>query len=217
MNYLRLITSVILMALLTGAMAADGALPYFDSAEFTPRWYQADSPELQRLHRIPAFSFINQDGRYISEQDVANGVYVANFFFTTCPGICPSIRKKLMRIQEHFREDDYVKILTHTVRPTTDTVDMLHTYATANEIQSDKWHLLTGDKDTIYKLAKDVYFANEDLGGTMSIDDFLHTENLLLIDENRHIRGVYNGLSNSAINNLISDIELLKKESNRRR
>lgn len=216
MNSLRSITSVTLLLIAALAGAGETALPYYGSADFTPHWLEPDADELRGMHRIPDFSFVNQDGDVVTEADVAGGVYVANFFFTSCPGICPAIRKKLVLVQERFADDDYVKILTHTIQPTTDTVDMLDAYARANAIQSGKWHLLTGDKDTIYRLASEVYFANEDQGEVTGKDKFLHTENLLLIDANRHIRGVYNGLSASAVANLIADIELLKSEADRR-
>jgi len=212
MNWLRTVTSVALLSLFLPAFAGEDALPFYDTAEFTPRWLDSDAVELSDFHRIPSFSFRNQDGEEISEQDVAGGVYVANFFFTSCPGICPAIRKKLSLVQAEFLDDDYVRILTHSIRPTTDSVDMLRAYARTNDIQSGKWHLLTGEKEAIYRLAKEAYFADEDLGENRGGDNFLHTENLLLIDEDRHIRGVYNGLSTSAVKNLIADIRRLKAE-----
>ena len=112
-------------------------------------------------------------------------------------------------MQAQFLEDDTVRILSHSIRPTSDTVDVLKAYAADNDVVSGKWHLLTGDKDVIYALATDAYFANEDLGEVRSASDFLHTENLLLIDADRRIRGVYNGLSVSSVNHLIADIETL--------
>lgn len=210
MSWLRITTSLVSVVCLLPANAGGESLPYYNSAEFTPHWLEVDAKELRDFHRIPPFTFTNQDGEEISERDVAGGIYVANFFFTSCPGICPAIRKKLAVVQEEFRDDDYVKILTHTIRPTTDSSEMLRAYAKANDIQSGKWHLLTGDKEAIYRLAKETYFADEDLGEARSNEDFLHTENLLLIDEGRRIRGVYNGLSSSAVENLVEDIRLLK-------
>nr|WP_197493221.1 SCO family protein [Woeseia oceani] len=105
---------------------------------------------------------------------------------------------------------DSVYILSHSIRPTTDTREILQAYARDYGVISGKWHLLTGDKKAIYELAKDAYFANEDLGNPDKLSDFLHTENLLLIDQNRHIRGVYNGLSTTSVNHLLSDIEILQ-------
>jgi protein SCO1/2 len=203
--------------LLTGAIVpvsviASDSLPYYESADFTPKWIAPDSAELEDFHRIKAFSFVNQDGKEITEQHFAQHIYVANFFFTTCPGICPMIRSKLSKVQEKFIDDDTINIVSHSIRPTTDTISMLHDYAKKNGIVSGKWHLLTGDKDTIYNLARTAYFANEDLGNLQNTNDFLHTENVLLIDKNRHIRGIYNGLNTSSINHLIADIAVLKNE-----
>ncbi len=203
------------LAFVTGTAASPSAqtqLPYYDSADFTPRWLTPDSPKLTDFHRIPDFRFTNQDGREISSEDVAGRIYVASFFFSTCPGICPKIRSKLSQVQTRFIDDDDVTILSHSIRPTTDTPAILQAFASANGIQSHKWHLLTGDKDAIYSLAKEAYFANEDLGETRNSNDFLHTENLLLIDSDRRIRGVYNGLSASSVSHLMADIELLKRE-----
>lgn len=122
------------------------------------------------------------------------------------------IRSKLSKVQNKFLDDDMVSIVSHSIRPTTDTASTLQDYAKKNGIISNKWHLLTGEKDTIYTLARTAYFANEDLGDIQNTNDFLHTENVLLIDENRHIRGIYNGLNTTSINHLIDDIAVLKNE-----
>lgn len=189
-------------------------LPYYNSIEFTPHWFDSSNPvDMSTFHRIPDFSFTNQSGEQINNQAVANKIYIANFFFSTCPGICPSIRSKLTKVQDKFINDENVLILSHSIRPTTDTVEVLNQYAKNTGIRSKQWHLLTGDKDEIYKLAKDAYFSNEDLGNIVDVGDFLHTENLLLIDTNGHIRGIYNGLSELSIDHLIDDIEILKSAS----
>ena len=120
------------------------------------------------------------------------------------------IRSKLIEVQEKFLDDPEVKIVQHSIRPTTDTVDILKAYANTNGIISGKWHLVTGDRDAIYSLAKTAYFASDDLGNIQKTSDFLHTESLLLIDKNRHVRGIYNGLNSASVAYLISDIETLK-------
>lgn len=187
-------------------------LPYYDSPEFTPHWLTPGSAAINELHRIPAFSFTNQYGDTVTETDVAGGIYVASFFFSTCPGICPRIRSKLSVVQERFIDDDSVTLLSHSIRPQTDSVAVLRDYAKAHGVVGGKWHLLTGDRETLYDLARNAYFANEDLGEPAREGDFLHTENVLLIDQNRHIRGIYNGLSETSVEHLISDIEHLQKE-----
>lgn len=196
--------------MLASAANANDALPYYNSQEFTPNWLQSDSPALASFHRIPAFSFTNQDGQEITQKTMEDKIFVAGFFFSTCPGICPMIRSKLSKVQATFLDDPSVAIIQHSIRPNTDTVEKLKEYAKENEIVSGKWHLLTGNKDTIYSLAKSAYFASEDLGNIQKTDDFLHTESILLIDQNKHIRGIYNGLNSASVDFLIADIETLK-------
>jgi protein SCO1/2 len=198
---------------LAGSFAyASDSLPYYNSEEFTPHWLENNSPVLNDFHRIPSFSFTDQDGKEVTEKTFENTIYVAGFFFSTCPGICPAIRTKLNKVQEKFLSDTDVKILQHSIRPNTDTVATLKKYASDNGIMSGKWHLVTGDRETIYSLAKSAYFASDDLGNIQKTDDFLHTESLLLIDQNRHIRGIYNGLNSASVSDLITDIEVLKAE-----
>lgn len=122
------------------------------------------------------------------------------------------IRSKLTKVQDSFVDDPDINILQHSIRPTTDTVEVLKAYAIKNGIKSTNWHLLTGDKDAIYTLAKRAYFASDDLGNIQNTDDFLHTESILLIDQNKHIRGIYNGLNSASVNYLITDIKALKTE-----
>lgn len=193
-----------------GEINSDPVLPFYDTPEFTPRWISSDSEKLKSFHHIPSFKFTNQDGKEVTEHDFENKIYVANFFFSTCPGICPRMKSKLSMIQDRFLKDESVSIISHSVQPSNDSVDVLKKYADKNGIKSNKWHLLTGNKDEIYHLARNAYFAYEDLGEVQDKNDLIHTESVLLIDKNRHIRGIYNGLSGSAMNNLISDIELLK-------
>lgn len=196
--------------LISVAVHSDNTLPYYQSADFTPHWFKPDSIQAKNFHRIPAFTFTNQFGETVTEALVTEKIYVANFFFTSCPGICPAIRSKLARVHEAFADDPDVMILSHSIRPQYDTVAILQDYAQRNGIQGHQWQLLTGDKDQTYLLARDAYFANEDLGEVQSTSDFLHTENLLLIDHERHIRGVYNGLNAASVRNLINDIHTLK-------
>ena len=185
-------------------------LPYYKDASFQPYWLSEGTVDLQTFHQIPPFSFTDQSGKTITERDLKNKIYVAGFFFSTCPGLCPAIRSKLIKVQQAFNNDDKVKIVQHSIRPSTDTIEILRSYASKNGINNEQWHLLTGDKEAIYSIAKLAYFASEDLGNIQKNQDFLHTESLLLIDPNRHIRGIYNGLNAASVNFLIKDINELK-------
>lgn len=187
-------------------------LPYYDSADMTPLWYPASAPQLRQLHAIPAFRFTNQNGQTITNDTYENKIYVVSFFFATCPGICSTVNLRLRHIQDEFLDDDKVRILSHSITPEADTVEELNAYADKNEIQSGKWDLVTGDRDEIYSIARQGYFADEDLGKAGNNGDFLHTDNILLIDQNRRIRGVYSGMSSYAMFNLIDDIKILEKE-----
>ncbi len=194
---------------------ADDYLPFYNSSDFTPRWIEPMSDELEDFHQIPRFMLTNQDGEKISDRNFRSKIFIANFFFTTCPGICPTIRSKLKLVQDAYQDDAQVEIISHSITPGIDTVDILKNYADENGVKSGKWHLLTGDREEIYSLAKNAYFASEDLGNIQNENDFLHTESLFLVDENKRIRGIYNGLSKSSIKYLIKDVAILKEEMNK--
>jgi len=210
---------ILLLALTLTVRAADdpahrsAQLPYYNSATFTPSWLNANSDALNDFHKISAFSWLNQDGDQITHNTFNNKVYVASFFFTACPGICPKMRSRLSQVQQAFLTNDKVAIISHSIQPANDTVQVLKKYADDHGIKSGKWHLVTGEREAIYKIAREDYFANEDLGEFVSNQDFLHTENLVLIDSNRHIRGIYNGLNKTSVSHLIGDITLLLKEA----
>lgn len=184
-------------------------LPYYDSAEFTPRWHSSEDEALESFHKISEFTLTNQQGEIVTKATVKDKVYIANFFFSTCPGICPKMRSNLFKVQEAFMDNDQVVIISHSIQPENDTVEVLQEYAEQNDIVANKWHLLTGKRDDIYALAREDYFANEDLGEYMANEDFLHTENLILVDKNGYIRGIYNGLNKASLANMLDDISLL--------
>ena len=189
-------------------------LPFYEDESFTPKWLTPGSIEEQRFHKIPDFKLLDQTGDTITQDTFNNKIYITDFFFTTCPGICPKMTGNMAKIQEEFKDDDDVLLLSHSVMPTTDTVSALRVYATNNNVIDDKWHLVTGDKNEIYTLGRDQYFVESDLGEEKSIDDFLHTENFLLIDKNKHIRGIYNGLNRASIAQLMTDVKALQTEIN---
>lgn len=187
-------------------------LPFYNEATFTPIWLDPGSKEVKQLHKIPSFKLINQEGQVVTEGTFDNKIYVADFFFTTCPGICPAMTKNMGAVQEAFKEDDEVLILSHSVTPDRDSVPVLQKYAEEHGVIAGKWHLVTGKREEIYDLGRKSYFVEEDLGLQKSSDEFLHTENFILVDKNKHIRGIYNGLNNTSVAQLIADIKTLKKE-----
>ncbi|WP_317133621.1 SCO family protein [Flavicella sediminum] len=194
----------------TGSRVAN--LPYYRDASFTPFWLVPGSEEEKNFHKIPAFNLINQLGDSINHKTFEGKIYITDFFFTSCPGICPAMTKNMAKIQEKFKEDASVLLLSHSVTPAKDSVPVLLDYANNKGVIPNKWHLVTSTRKQIYELGRKHYFVENDLGEKKSDEDFLHTENFLLIDKNKHIRGIYNGLNRTSIAQLITDIETLKLE-----
>ncbi|QHI38865.1 hypothetical protein IMCC3317_42650 [Kordia antarctica] len=187
-------------------------LPFYKEASFTPYWFESGSEAQKSFHQIPAFSLTNQEGETITEATFANKIYVTDFFFTTCPGICPKMTANMDILQQEFKDDAEILLLSHSVTPEMDSVPVLKAYAKNKGIESKKWHLVTGERSEIYDLGRNHYFVEENLGKPKTDDDFLHTENFVLIDKNRQIRGIYNGLNKTAVQQLIADIKTLKLE-----
>ncbi|MEO6489917.1 MAG: SCO family protein [Ferruginibacter sp.] len=189
------------------------SLPYYITADFTPHWMEVDKELPGSIHHISGFSFVDQNGRSFTEKTIAGKIYVADFFFTSCQGICPKLTKNLCLVQAAFKEDTAVVLLSHSVTPGKDDTAVLKRYARNNGVLDNKWFLLTGNKDSIYTIARKSYFADEAVGEQLGVDDFLHTENVFLIDAKRRIRGIYKGTLPSEIQSLIRDIRILKQEN----
>lgn len=187
-------------------------LPYYNDASFTPHWIGDFPDSIHTFHKIPPFELINQHGLKITHEKLSGKIYVADFFFTTCPGICPKMTLNMKLLQEEFKKDSSVLLLSHSVTPEIDSVRQLAKYAKKHGINSPYWHLLTGNRKEIYNLGRNAYFIEEDLGVEKTDEDFLHTENFVLIDQQGHIRGIFNGLNKTSIAQLIADIYALKKE-----
>ncbi|MEO9893894.1 SCO family protein [Aurantibacter sp.] len=187
-------------------------LPYYSDESFTPQWITPNSEEENVFHKIPDFQLVNQLGDTITQKTFDDKIYITDFFFTTCPGICLKMTGSMQKVQEEFKEDSDILLLSHSVTPSIDSVSVLKSYAEENNIIDNKWHLVTGDKTEIYNLGRNQYFVENDLGVPKDINDFLHTENFLLIDKKKHIRGIYNGLNRASIAQLITDVKALKLE-----
>ena len=185
-------------------------LPYYTSADFTPAWIK--SAEAKTIHAIPAFEFIDQDGAAVTRDTFDNKITVVDFFFTRCPGICKRLTSSLIKVQEAFKEDKNVRLLSHSVTPESDSVQVLKRYAEEHGVLSGKWYLVTGRRNDIYSIARTAYFADEDMGSKQDSSTFLHTENVLLIDKHHHIRGVYKGTIPKDVEDLIDDIKTLQAE-----
>ncbi|CAH8290672.1 protein SCO1/2 [Mariniflexile fucanivorans] len=187
-------------------------LPYYNDESFTPHWITPNSKEEKAFHKIPDFKLTNQLGETVTQKTFDNKIYITDFFFASCPGICPQMTSSMFKLQEEFINDADILFLSHSVTPTQDSVLVLKQYAKMNGVIDHKWHLVTGDKNMIYNLGRNQYFVENDLGEPKDINDFLHSENFLLIDKNKHIRGIYNGLKLASMAQLVVDIKALKKE-----
>ena len=162
-------------------------------------------------HTVGDFSFIDQDGKNVTPKNFAGTVYVTDFFFTTCHSICPIMSTQMERIAAHFKENNEVKFLSHTVDPEIDTVEQLKRYALKHNADAKQWMFVTGGKKELYGIARTGYLLNAEEGDG-GPDDFIHTQNFALIDKDKRIRGFYDGTDSTQMNQLIKDIDLLLKE-----
>lgn len=186
-------------------------LKIFNPADVNPSLVDSSLRNISRYHRIADFELINQDGDTITSRNFEGKIYVADFFFTTCPSICPKMSSQMQRVHEKFIENDQVMILSHTVMPEADSVPVLAEYANRYNADSNKWMFVTGEKKRIYELARKSYFAVND-SGNGDEHDFIHTENFILVDKNKRIRGFYDGTSEDDVDRLMEEIEILLAE-----
>lgn len=197
-----------LLCMLMAGCKEESSLPYYNTADLTPIW---NAGTVKNLHVIPAFSFTDQDGRAVTEKSFDNKIYVANFFFTSCGSVCRKMTVNLQKVQQVFEGNKDVALISHTVTPWIDSVPRLKAYA-GKYGMNEQWRLVTGDKGSIYTLARRDYFAEEEPGFSKDSSEFLHTERLLLIDQQKHIRGVYNGTLPLEVDRLIEDMRILLRE-----
>ena len=186
-------------------------LPFYNSAEFTPEWIDKSSVEYADIHKIAPFALFSQKSEVINNDFLHGKIYVADFFFTICPSLCPKLTGNMTLLQEEFKNDDEIALVSHTVMPWVDSVAVLESFGDKMGIDPDKWFLLTGDQKEIYQLARKSYFAELESGLNRSPDEFIHTENFILVDQQGRIRGIYNGTLQLEIKRIIEDIKLLKQ------
>ena len=192
----------------------DFALPYYNDPEFTPIFIKNPSEVQSKIpHIIDDFAFLNQDSVLISEKVIEGKIYVANFIFTSCGSICPTMTRNMKIVSDSLKSEKDFALLSFTVTPWIDTPKVLKKFKEKNSIKNPNWHFLTGSKGDIYKLARKSYFAEEDIGFSKDSTEFLHTEHFLLIDKTKRIRGIYNGTLSLEMELLIDDIKNLMKEN----
>ena len=186
-------------------------LPFYGPKETVEKNGKIDT----LYHKIPVFSFVNQDGETLSDKDLDGKVYVADFFFTRCKGICLKMSTEMGKVQHAYVDDDEVLILSHTVDPEYDSLPVLKAYAEQYRAEPGKWHMLTGEKKEIYDIARKGYLAVASKGDG-GPDDFIHSQYFMLIDAEKHIRGIYDGTDPLEVERLIEDIAVLRYEMKNR-
>lgn len=208
--FFALLSGVILL-LFYRALVPKKILPIYQPAEVSFELVDSSLQHVKKYHKIANFSLTNQNGNRISQRDYQGKIYVADFFFTTCPSICPIMTNNMAYIQSKIMDDPQVKLLSFSVTPEIDSVPQLKKYALEKGVNDKKWNLLTGDKKEIYTLARKSYFVVKE-DGDGGPHDMIHTENFVLVDPEKRIRGYYDGTDKAAMENLLADLKTLKEE-----
>ena len=209
-----IIFSIITISLFYNVLKPSKTLPIYNPADVNPELVDSTVQYVSKYHTIGKFSFTNQNGKTITEKDYDGKIYVADFFFTTCGSICPIMTTNMVDVQKAFLNNPKVMILSHTVTPETDSVPVLKKYALEKGVVDSKWNLVTGDKKDIYCMARKSYLAVK-LGKPEELYDMVHTENFVLVDTQKRVRGFYDGTKKEDIQKLIADIHwLLENDKN---
>ncbi len=197
------------MAIIYSILKVEKILPIYQPALVNIELVDSTIQHKKKYHKIADFSLINQNGETVTQEDFKNKIYIADFFFTTCPTICPIMTDHMYDIQKEILNDSDIMLLSHSVTPKIDSVAQLKRYAKKKGVNDKKWHLVTGDKKQIYELARKSYLAVKTTGNGDKYD-MIHTENFILIDKERQIRGFYDGTNPEALKTLLEDLETLK-------
>jgi len=183
-------------------------LPIYNPVDFNPKLVDKSIRDITKNHTVSDFNLINQNGSFITSEDYKNKIYVVDFFFTSCPSICPIMTNNMLKIQDEFIDNNEVMLLSMSVTPEIDNVEILKQYAVDKGVIDSKWNITTGQKKHIYELARKSYFAvlKQGDGG---LQDFIHSPNFILVDNKKQIRGIYDGTVENEISRLIKDINIL--------
>lgn len=203
------VLSGIIIVLMYQALQPQKRLAIYQPSMVNPDLVDSTLVYVKKYHSIADFKLINQNGDTVTQEQYAQKIYIADFFFTTCPTICPVMTANMVDIQKIIQDDDEVMLLSHSVTPEIDSVPQLKKYALEKGVIDAKWNLVTGDKKQIYELARKSYLAALD-DGDGGPYDMIHTENFILVDKERRIRGFYDGTSSEEIAKLLEDLKVLK-------
>ena len=206
-----LVLSLVIISIFYQILKPKEVLPVFQPAQVNKELVDSTIQYVKKYHTIADFSLINQNGKTVTQDTYNDKIYVADFFFTTCQTICPIMTDHMVILQNKLKHDPDVMLLSHTVTPKIDSVAQLKKYALNKGVLDTKWNLVTGDKKEIYELARKSYLAVKSYGDGGDYD-MIHTENFILVDQKKRIRGYYDGTRKEDIELLLSDIDILKKE-----
>lgn len=201
--------ATVIMVLFYRALQPRQVLPVYQPADFNPELVDPEMSHIKKYHTVANFALVNQNGDTITQNDYAGKIYIADFFFTTCVTICPVMTDNMAFLQGQLLDDPSVMLLSHSVTPEIDSVPRLKAYALEKGVVDTKWNLVTGDKKQIYRLARQSYMAvkTDGDGGPF---DMIHTENFILVDKERRIRGTYDGTQREEMDRLLADLEILQ-------
>ena len=206
-----LVLSIVIVSIFYQILKPREVLPIFQPAQVNVELVDSTIQHVKKYHTIADFSLINQNGKTVTQDTYNNKIYIADFFFTTCQTICPIMTDHMVILQNQLKLDPDVMLLSHTVTPEIDSVAQLKKYALNKGVLDSKWNLVTGDKKEIYQLARKSYLAVKSYGDGGEYD-MIHTENFILVDQKKRIRGYYDGTLEEDIESLLNDIDILKKE-----
>ncbi|MFD0796106.1 SCO family protein [Maribacter chungangensis] len=202
--------SAVICYLFYNALQPKKTLRVYSPAMVNEELVAEEIQHVRKYHTIGDFSLTNQNGETVTQETYKDKIYIADFFFTTCPTICPIMTKNMASIQEKILDDPQVMLLSHSVTPQIDSVPQLKKYALEKGVVDTKWNLVTGNKKDIYELARKSYLAVK-TDGDGGPYDMIHTENFILVDKERRIRGFYDGTKEEDIEKLLEDLNVLKQ------
>ena len=205
------VVSSIILLLFYKALLPQKKLPVFQPAMVNYELVDSTMQHIKKYHRIADFELINQNGKTVTHENFNGKIYIADFFFTTCPTICISMTDNLLKVQKEIQNNPNILLISHSVTPKIDSVTQLKKYAIEKGVNDKKWHLVTGDKKEIYKLARKSYLAVKDEGDGGPFD-MIHTENFILVDPDKRIRGFYDGTDLEEIERLLLELDILSSE-----
>lgn len=205
------VLSAIIITIIYNILKPQERLPVYQPDMVNSELVDSTIQEVRKYHTIKDFKLYNQSGDTITQDFYKDKIYIADFFFTTCQTICPIMTDHMLQIQEKVKDQEDVLLLSHTVIPNHDSVPVLRQYADEKGVNDAKWNLVTGDKKEIYDLARKSYLAAKSDGDGGAFD-MIHTENFVLVDKKRRIRGFYDGTDPQAIEELMHDLKVLKQE-----